>query len=85
VDLYLAALDAADLPDDQACREAVRKHIELGSQVVMHNSHAERDEDLYPLHEAPRWRWAGDGQAMNQTTSRALLLAPGFMMESTQM
>jgi hypothetical protein len=28
--------------------------------VAMQNSHAERDEDLYPLHEVPRWHWAGD-------------------------
>lgn len=60
VELYLAALDAANLPDDEPFREAVRQHIEFGSRVAMQNSHAERDEDLYPLHEVPRWRWAGD-------------------------
>ena len=60
VELYLAALDSVGLPDDQPFREAVREHVEFGSQVAMQNSHAERDEDLYPLHEVPRWRWAGD-------------------------
>lgn len=60
VELYLAALDAVGMPDDEPFREAVRQHIEFGSQVALQNSHAERDEDLYPLHEVPRWHWAGD-------------------------
>jgi hemoglobin len=60
VELYLAALDAVGMPADEPFREAVREHIEFGSRVAMQNSHAERDEDLYPLHEVPRWKWAGD-------------------------
>jgi hemoglobin len=60
VELYLAALDAVGMPDDEPFREAVRQHVEFGSRVAMQNSHAERDEDLYPLHEVPRWHWAGD-------------------------
>lgn len=60
VELYLAALDAVGLPDDEPFREAVRQHVEFGSRVAMQNSHAERDEDLYPLHEVPHWQWAGD-------------------------
>lgn len=60
VELYLAALDEAGMPDDEPFREAVRRHIEFGTHVAMQNSHAERDEDLYPLHEVPRWHWAGD-------------------------
>jgi hemoglobin len=60
VELYLAALDAVGLPDDQPFRKAVREHVEFGSRVAMQNSHARRDEDLYPLHEVPRWHWAGD-------------------------
>lgn len=60
VELYLAALDAVGMPADEPFRETVREHIEFGSRVAMQNSHAERDEDLYPLHEVPRWKWAGD-------------------------
>ena len=65
VELYLAALDTVGMPDDEPFREAVREHVEFGSRVAMRNSHAERDEDLYPLHEVPRWQWAGD-QSGNQ-------------------
>jgi hemoglobin len=60
VDLYVAALDTAGLPSDPAFRQAVREHIEFGSKVALQNSHAERDEDLHPLREVPRWTWAGD-------------------------
>ena len=60
VDLYVAALDAAGLPSDPVFRDAVREHIEFGSKVALQNSHAERDEDLHPLREVPRWTWAGD-------------------------
>jgi hemoglobin len=60
VELYLAALDAVDAPHDEAFREAVRAHVEFGSQVAMQNSNARRDEDLHPLREVPRWTWAGD-------------------------
>ena len=60
VALYMAALDAAGMPADEAFREAVREHVEFGSQVAMQNSHAERDEDLHPLREVPAWSWAGD-------------------------
>lgn len=62
VELYLVALDTVGMPKDERFREAVREHIEFGSQVAMQNSHAERDEDLYPLHEVPRWQWAGDDE-----------------------
>ena len=60
VELYMAALDKAGMPDDAAFREAVREHLEFGSQVAMQNSHAESDEQLHPLREVPRWTWAGD-------------------------
>lgn len=60
VELYVAALDTAGMPTDPAFREAVRDHVEFGSQVAMQNSHATRDEDLHPLREVPRWTWAGD-------------------------
>ena len=61
VELYLAALDRAGLPDDPAFREAVREHVEFGSQVAVQNSHAETDDELHPLREVPHWTWAGDG------------------------
>jgi len=44
VELYLAAADAAGLPDDPPFREALR-------------SHAETDDQLHPLREVPRWEW----------------------------
>jgi len=60
VQLYMAALDASDLPDDEDFREAVRSHVEFGSKVAMQNSHAESDDQLHPLREVPRWTWPGD-------------------------
>jgi hemoglobin len=62
VELYLAALDASDLPHDEEFREAVRSHVEFGSKVAMQNSHAEAEDQLHPLREVPRWAWAGDDQ-----------------------
>jgi hemoglobin len=63
VELYLAALDAAGMPDDPAFRDAVREHVEFGSHVAMQNSHAATDDELYPLRDVPRWTWAGDDDA----------------------
>ena len=60
VQLYMAALDASDLPDDDDFREAVRSHVEFGSRVAMQNSLAESDDQLHPLREVPRWTWVGD-------------------------
>src|SRR6185437_8431094 len=60
VELYLAALDATEMPADPAFREAVREHLEFGSQVAMQNSHAETEDQLHPLREVPRWIWPGD-------------------------
>jgi hemoglobin len=60
VELYLAALDAAGLPDDAPFREAVREHVEFGSRVAMQNSNAATDADLHPLRQVPHWTWAGD-------------------------
>jgi hemoglobin len=60
VELYVAAMDAADLPDDEDFREAVRSHVEFGSKVAMQNSLAETDDDLHPLREVPRWTWPHD-------------------------
>lgn len=64
VELYMAALDASDLPDDERFREAVRSHVEFGSQVAMQNSHAETEDQLHSLREVPRWTWPGDGQGV---------------------
>ncbi|HEY7429989.1 MAG TPA: group II truncated hemoglobin [Streptosporangiaceae bacterium] len=60
VELYMAALDKADMPSDQAFRNAVREHVEFGSRVAMQNSNAQTDEQLHPLREVPRWTWPGD-------------------------
>jgi hemoglobin len=60
VELYLAALDAANLPDDAPFRDAVREHVEFGSRVALQNSNARNDAELHPLCEVPRWTWAGD-------------------------
>jgi hemoglobin len=55
VDLYAAALDAADMPTDRAFRRAVMEHIEFGTQVAKQNSHADTEEELHPLREVPLW------------------------------
>jgi hemoglobin len=60
VELYMTALDASDLPDDEDFREAVRSHVEFGSKVALQNSRAESDDQLHPLREVPRWTWPGD-------------------------
>jgi hemoglobin len=60
VELYMAALDEAGLPDDVPFRTAVREHVEFGSKVAMQNSNATTDAELNPLREVPGWTWAGD-------------------------
>jgi hemoglobin len=60
VELYMAALDTAGMPDDEPFRSAVREHVEFGTHVAMQNSNAETDEQLHPLREVPRWTWPGD-------------------------
>ncbi len=62
VELYMAALDTAGLPDDAAFRDAVREHVDFGFRVAMQNSHATSDDELHPLREVPRWTWAGDAE-----------------------
>jgi hemoglobin len=57
VELYMAALDEAGMPDDEPFRQAVREHVEFGSRVAMQNSNAETDDELHPLREVPRWSW----------------------------
>jgi hemoglobin len=60
VELYMAALDEAGMPDDEPFCEAVRSHVEFGSRVAMQNSNAETDDELHPLRDVPRWTWPGD-------------------------
>ena len=62
VQLYMAALDESDLPDDEEFREAIRSHVEFGSKVAMQNSRAETEDELHPLREVPRWTWRGDDE-----------------------
>jgi hemoglobin len=62
VQLYMAALAASGLPDDEEFREAIRSHVEFGSKVAMQNSHAETEDQLHPLREVPRWTWPGDDE-----------------------
>jgi hemoglobin len=64
VQLYMAALDASDLPTDEEFRAAVRSHVEFGSKVAMQNSRAETDDQLHPLREVPRWTWSGDEEGV---------------------
>jgi hemoglobin len=58
VALYLAAADAAGLPDDPPFREALRSHVEFGSRVAMQNSHAVTDDQLHRCGKFP----GGSGQ-----------------------
>lgn len=55
-----AALDRVGMPNDEPFHEAVRSHVEFGSQVAMQNSHANTDDELHPLRDVPRWTWPGD-------------------------
>jgi hemoglobin len=57
VELYLAAADAAGLPDDPRFRATLRSHVEFGSQVAVQNSNARTDAELHPLREVPKWNW----------------------------
>jgi hemoglobin len=59
VDLYMAAAGTAGLPGDPLFREALRSHVEFGSQVAMQNSRARTDDELHPLREVPKWQWDG--------------------------
>lgn len=57
VEPYMAAADAAGLPDDAPFRRALREHVEFGSEVARQNSNAETDDELHPLREVPHWDW----------------------------
>jgi hemoglobin len=60
VELYIAALDKAGMPQDQAFRQAIREHVDFGSRVAMQNSNAATHAELHPLRSVPRWTWPGD-------------------------
>jgi hemoglobin len=60
VDLYIAALDEAGMPKNEAFRKAVREHVEFGSRVAVQNSNATTDAELHPLRSVPKWTWPGD-------------------------
>jgi len=60
VELYMAALDKAGMPEDEAFRQAVREHVEFGSRVAMQNANATTDAELHPLRSVPRWTWSGE-------------------------
>ena len=53
VELYMAALDTAGMPDDPAFRDAVREHVEFGSRVALQNSHAETRRRAAPAARGP--------------------------------
>lgn len=57
IDLFMAAADTAGLPDDAPFRQALREHVEFGTEVARQNSHAENDDELHPLREVPHWDW----------------------------
>ncbi|SNS96841.1 hemoglobin [Actinomadura meyerae] len=57
VELYMAAADAAGLPADPPFRQALREHVEFGSEVAKQNSNAATDDELHPLREVPHWDW----------------------------
>jgi hemoglobin len=57
VTLYLESADQAGLPDDGPFREALRSHLEFGSQVAQQNSWAETEAQLHPIRAVPSWSW----------------------------
>jgi hypothetical protein len=57
----VAAADGAGLPADARFREALRSHVEFGTQVAYQNSHAQTDDELHPLREVPHCRWPDEG------------------------
>jgi len=61
VELYMAALDDAGMPDDEPFRTAVRETGHVATHVAMQNSNAAIDEELHPLREVPSWRCARRG------------------------
>lgn len=63
VELYMAAADTAGLPADESFREALRSHVEFGTEVAVQNSHARTDDELHPLRVVPKWTWDGQRES----------------------
>ena len=57
VEVYLEALDEADMADDEPFRRAVREHVEFGARVAQQNSRARTDAELHPIRSVPHWDW----------------------------
>ena len=57
VEVYLEALDEAQMPDDERFRRAVREHVEFGAKVAQQNSWATTDDELNPIRSVPKWTW----------------------------
>ena len=57
VQVYLEALDEAQMPHDERFRRAVREHVEFGSNVAQQNSWATTDDELHPIRSVPKWTW----------------------------
>jgi hemoglobin len=58
VEVYLEALDAAGMPNDDPFRQAVREHVEFGARVAQQNSWATSESELHPIRAVPRWQWS---------------------------
>jgi hemoglobin len=63
--LHDEAADEAGLPSDAPFREALRTHVEFGTQVAMQNSNAKSDSELHPLRVVPIWNWPSGGKKAN--------------------
>jgi hemoglobin len=59
VALYMEAADEAGLPKDAPFRNALRAHVEFGSQVAQQNSRAATEAELHPIRAVPKWDWPG--------------------------
>lgn len=57
VDILMKSADEAGLPTDPAFREALKSHVDFGSQVATQNSNANTEAELHPLREVPKWQW----------------------------
>jgi|SRR5262245_53318209 len=72
--LYMKALEQAGLANDERFREAVRSHVEFGSQVAQQNSWAETDADLHP---SATFRTGSGLEALTEASSWTRNADPG--------
>lgn len=56
----MIAADKAGLPTDKPFREALKSHVNFGSNVATQNSNATSDKELHPLRQVPKWNWHPD-------------------------